>query len=539
MAVLATLLTPAGAGVGEAAASETYRRPANGVFQFEGHGWGHGHGMSQWGAQGAATLGKTWREIVAFYYPNTTVVQVPASENSIRVWLSGDDETDLRVVPAAGLTVTDRATGATQTLPATPGVDMWRVTQTPDAQVLSQRLNGAWQVYALGGVRSFAGPLEFSRPSAGWLTVALPGDKPAKYRGVVRAARTSPSTMDTVNVLSMDEYLKGVVPHESPASFKPEALKAQAVAARTYSAYKRAHAAALTSGKYFDICDSTNCQVYGGMTGEATSTNSAVDATAGQTILYNGQPAFTEFSSSNGGWSTDGGTPYMVAKADPWDGAAANSVHSWTGQITAAQLEAKWPSVGHLEAITVVARDGHGEWGGRVLSVQLTGTGSGGQATSVTVTGREIFKAREWPTFKAPDGLRSSWWRITNLDAAVVAVDPAPPLVATAAAEGQATLTARLRVQGTETFSGAALSLVPVSTASPAAPAPGRFVRNLTRPGATTVTPGETLEMALDVNVAALAPGTYRLAYQLSDGSARFGDTVSWSLVVRAAVVTG
>ncbi|MDQ1702731.1 MAG: stage sporulation protein [Frankiaceae bacterium] len=538
VAILATFLTPVAGQPAANAIAETYRRPANGVFQFEGHGWGHGHGMSQWGAQGAATLGKTWQQIVGFYYPHTTVVQVPAAADTVRVWLSGDDEVDLRVPPASGLTVTDPATGATAALPAITGVDMWRISQTVDAQHLEERLNGVWRPYPVNGVTDFAGPMQFSRPATGWLTVALAGDAPHNYRGVVRAVRTSPSTMDTVNVLSMDAYLKGVVPHESPSSFKPEALKAQAVAARTYAAYDRL----ANAKKFYDICDSTSCQVYGGMTGEATSTNAAVDATTGQTIMYGGKPAFTEFNSSNGGWSTDGGQPYLVAQADPWDGAVANSVHTWTGQITAAQIEAAYPAVGHLTAITVLTRDGNGEWGGRVLNVQLTGVGTGGAATAVNVTGRSIFLVRQWPTYQSPDGLRSSWWHITNVDAQLVAVDPAPALVATTAVQGRATLTARYLVQGTETFPGSTLSLVPDPTAPAApaglAPAAGRFTRNVTRPGSATVAPGDTIEMALDVNAAQVAPGSYALDYRLSNGSAAIGDPVTWRVTVKAAAVT-
>ncbi len=529
------MLVPTVGAAPATAGTETYRRPANGVFQFEGHGWGHGHGMSQEGAQGAATLGKTWRQIVAFYYPATTVVRVPAAVDTVRVWLSGDDERDLRVAPAVDLTVTDAATGTTAALPVTAGVDMWRVSQTVDAQHLEQRLNGVWTSYPLNGHVDVAGPVQFSRPSTGWVTVAFPGDVPHRYRGVVRAVRTSPSTMDTVNVLSMDDYLKGVVPHESPASFKPEALKAQAVAARTYAAYDRL----ANAKKFYDICDSTNCQVYGGLTGEAASTNAAVDATTGRTIMYGGKPAFTEFSSSNGGWSTDGGQPYLIAQADPWDGAAPNTVHTWTGQITAAQLEAAYPAVGHLTAISVLTRDGNGEWGGRVLTAQLIGVGPGGAATAVNVTGRNVFVARAWPTYRSPNGLRSTWWHITNVDAQVVAVDPAPVLVATTAVEGRATLTARFRLQGTETFAGNTLTLVPDAVAPAGLAAPtGRFRRNVTAPGSATVVPGDTIEMALDVDAAAKPAGRYSLRYRLWNGSAAIGDPVTWRVSVRAAAVT-
>ena len=107
-----------------AAAEEVVERPADGLFAVQGHGWGHGRGMSQWGAQGAASLGRTAEEIVSFYYPGTARgVVAPAP---IRVLLQGDDGADLQVHPATGLSVTDVASGATAVLPSGP--TMWRVT---------------------------------------------------------------------------------------------------------------------------------------------------------------------------------------------------------------------------------------------------------------------------------------------------------------------------------------------------------------------------------------------------------------------------
>ena len=537
---IGVLVPVAAVATGEATTSETYRRPASGVFQFAGHGWGHGHGMSQWGAQGAATLGKTWDEIIRFYYPNTQLVQVPESENSIRVWLSVDDESDLRVVPATGLQVRDMASNVSRPLLAEPGVDMWRVVQTASAQRLQKRVNGSWELSDIDGQTDHVGPLRFSRPDDGWLTVAMPDGKLKPYRGVVQATRTSATAMHTVNVLAMDAYLRGVVPHESPAGFKAEALKAQSVAARTYSSFKRANAKNLSSGKYYDICDTTACQVYSGMTGEAASTNAAIDATAGMTVMYQGSPAFTEFSSSNGGWSTDGRKPYLIAQKDPWDGVAPNTVHSWTGQITVAQLEAAFPAVGRLSSLTVLSRDGNGEWGGRVLDVQLAGTDANGQPTLVTTTGRGILKAREWPTYKTPNGLRSNWWTITNADAQLSVRSKAPTLVAGDVAEARATVTARFTVLGTDAFAVSALTLQPASGGTdPFSKSPGRFVRNLTTPGATTVRPGETFEMAVDLDASALTPGEYTAAYRLADSGVAFGDPVSWVLTVAAPRVSG
>ena len=101
-----------------AVAEEVVDRPVDGVFSVEGHGWGHGRGMSQWGAQGAASRGVSADTIVSTYYPSTTrSVLAPAP---IRVLLQGDDGKDLVVHPAAGLRVTDLASGDSAELPAGP-----------------------------------------------------------------------------------------------------------------------------------------------------------------------------------------------------------------------------------------------------------------------------------------------------------------------------------------------------------------------------------------------------------------------------------
>src|SRR5204863_5764130 len=125
---------------------------------------------------------------------------------------------------------------------------------------------------------------------------------------------------------------------------------AQAVAARTYARWKSAHAA----GRPYDICDSTACQVYGGMRAytaggrlirryEDRRSDAAVRATAGKALTYAGQYAFTEFSASNGGYSTDGAMPYLRAARDDWDGAVPNSVHTWHGTVTARRVQKAYP----------------------------------------------------------------------------------------------------------------------------------------------------------------------------------------------------
>ena len=94
-------------------------------------------------------------------------------------------------------------------------------------------------------------------------------------------------------------------------------------------------------------------------------------ATDGVVRTSGGVPIFAEFSSSNGGWSTQGDFPYLRAAQDDWDGALAPSVHAWTAVLRASDLERRFPAVGRLQRVRVTARDGNGPWGGRVRRVVL------------------------------------------------------------------------------------------------------------------------------------------------------------------------
>ncbi len=100
-------------------------------------------------------------------------------------------------------------------------------------------------------------------------------------------------------------------------------------------------------------------------------------------LRYAGRPAFTQFSSSNGGVTSAGSQPYLARKRDPWDAAAtANSRLNWTDSVSAASLERVFPQIGRLSRIRVTSREGLGDWGGRVLTMVLEGSRG-----SVTVSG--------------------------------------------------------------------------------------------------------------------------------------------------------
>jgi SpoIID/LytB domain protein len=386
------------------------------------------------------------------------------------------------------------------------------------------------------------------------------------YRGTVRAVRTSASSLQTVVVLPLEDYLLGVVPRESSASWHPAALQAQAVAARSYSANKRSRVAG--RGTY-DICDTTACQVFGGTasysasgarTGlEPASTTAAVRATDGVVRTSGGVPVFAEFSSSNGGWSTRGDFPYLRAAQDDWDGVLAPSVHAWKAVLRATDLERRFPAVGRLQRLRVTARDGNGPWGGRVRTVVLEGVTAAGAPTEVSTTGAGVSGARSWPG--ATDGLRSSWWRLVPADApapapAVPALPsaPTPPVTASALVVASrapllvqppgrpsGTLTATFRNTGTVPWPAAALQLVrnvpaghPVDPLT-APPAATRLVA--LRAGAADVHPGESVTVSLALDATRVPAGAHDRSYRLRLGTgAPFGATVVWKVPVRAAL---
>ena len=122
-------------------------------------------------------------------------------------------------------------------------------------------------------------------------------------------------------------------------------------------------------------------------------------ATRGRVVTYQGEPAFTQFSSSNGGYSSVGSQPYLVAQADPYEASSDNPNDPWTTTLTRAQLEATWPEVGTLASL-VLTRDSLGDhFGGRVTSVTLSGT----QGQVVKVTGDD---------FRSRLGLKSTWLQL-------------------------------------------------------------------------------------------------------------------------------
>lgn len=353
----------------------------------EGRGFGHGKGLSQYGARAAAQQGRSHTEILDFYYPGTQRGRV---EGDVEVLISADTSNDVKILPARRLRLRSLGEGRTWNVSRRePEARAWRLTSaTKGRSHLRAKVDGRWR-----SVLKPDGDAELVAREP--LTLVTPAGH-ATYRGALRSASTGEGReRDTVNIVSFEDYLRGVVPREVPALWPTEAVQAQSVAARTYAAYERDHAPAT---RYYQLCDTSQCQVYGGVGSEHPASDAAVEATAGEVVTHQGAPAFTQFSASNGGWTRAGAFDYLRAVEDPWDTAPGNPYLGWRATITATDLEAAWPGSGDLVSFTVVQRDGNGAWGGRVVRVEVRFTGA-----TRTLSGDDV---RRW------FGLRSDWFRL-------------------------------------------------------------------------------------------------------------------------------
>jgi stage II sporulation protein D len=372
---------------------QVYAVPSGGTFTVRGHGYGHGNGMSQHGAQGAAQKGLSAQQILGFYYPGTSSAVVKAKK--IRVLITADTSDPVEVLPRSGLQVRDLGARKTYVLPTNLGATRWRISvASGNRDVVHYLSGGSWRLWRPGGQDGLQGLGQFASPD-GPVTLQLPSGRLA-YRGALRAAAPSPTSTsrNTVNVVRLDDYVRGVIPSEMPPLWHPNAVRAQAVAARTYAAFDRAAHAS----RYYHTCDTTSCQVYAGTSKEHPASNDAADATAGQIRTYQGKPAFTQFSASSGGWTSSGGFPYLRSKEDPYDKWSGNSHHDWSVSLTATRIRDAYPSIGRLLRVRVTKREGGGEWQGRVEALVLEGT-----------QGKRTLSGDE---FRWRFGLRSTWFRL-------------------------------------------------------------------------------------------------------------------------------
>lgn len=252
-------------------------------------GAGHGRGMSQVGAFENAQEGWTAEEILAHYYPGAELGQI--GQTTIGVRLQAQDDATLDTYAAAGAQVAGRTIGPGEAAHLTPLPDGGAnvvVTAGCDGEVLWQAATDDPFVYPVhAGV---------GRPAEEHLTLC----NGTGYRGALGVALED-GAYRTVNQVDLDDYLAGLLPAEMQANWADqgafEALRAQAVAARSYALAEDRYA-------YAQTCDTTDCQVYPGTVLEDARTTEAVAATTGTVLLRDGLILRSEYSAA-----PDGGRP--------------------------------------------------------------------------------------------------------------------------------------------------------------------------------------------------------------------------------------
>ncbi len=339
-----------------------------------GHGWGHGVGMSQWGAYGYALHGWKYRRILSHYYPGTHLARY--GEPTVRVLLAQGARV-VTVGCATQITVTD-GRRFTAHLPAkTYGVS---------AALALPVKHGAHNRHPFA--RGFA-LLSCARAPLTFDGRAYHGDLSLRRRG---------GTLSVVNSLALDDYVKGVVPSESPSRWPLAELEAQAVAARSYAV------AQLKPSAPYDLVPDTRDQVYGGMAAERPHSNLAVERTQGDILTFNGQVARTYYSSSSGGrtesvqdaWPGAAPIPYLRSVPDPYDSYSPH--HDWGPfAYSADALAAQLGLGGSIETAQVERNSSF-----RVATVRFRlSTGR-----SASVSGEQVMHAL---------GLSSTWFSIGEL----------------------------------------------------------------------------------------------------------------------------
>ena len=351
VAVLAALAWPAGA--------------SGAKWVVKGRGWGHGVGMSQYGAYGFARHGRGYREIVGHYYRHTKIGD--AGRHTIRVLLaSGTDS--VRFSKAS------RACGK-----PLRSDHRYRFKQS-GSQVILRGSHGR-RLAACGRTATATGQ--------GTIRVGGKG----VYRGRLKA-KAAGGGLRVINAVALNAYVKGVVPNEMPSSWPLAALEAQAVAARSY-------ALATSGGGAFDVYDDTRSQVYGGRDTESVRTNRATKRTSGEVVRQGKQVATTYFFSTSGGRTESvqygflGAAPvsYLKSVRDPYDG--ASPYHTWTVRYSQDQIESRLS----------------GLFSGRLRNIRVLKHGDSPRIVRARVVGSKGSSNASGPALQALLALKSTWAR--------------------------------------------------------------------------------------------------------------------------------
>ena len=197
----------------------------------------------------------------------------------------------------------------------------------------------------------------------------------------------SEGLISVVNYVGLEDYVKGVIPYEMSSYWPFEALRAQAVCARTYAIYN----VDAYADKGFDLTDDTRSQVYRGTVDSDEVTDEAVDSTAGQIVRYRGEPCEVYYFSSDGGATEDGANvfsadrPYLAGKTDPFEKAVDYTLSYWEFAKSGEEIADILRNAGHsIGAVTEIRP--HKSHSGNVVALSFCDDES-----SVTVEGRRCY----------------------------------------------------------------------------------------------------------------------------------------------------
>ncbi len=390
LGVLGALALPAASAPVSAPAAPAATGGA--TFTFTGRGWGHGVGFSQYGARGRSLAGWSAARILRHYYRGTVLATAPTRR--VRVLLSRG-----RARVAVGGDAPARVIG-------TAASGRRRVARLAPRSVYTLRVLPGGRVALARGPRRvvvFRGTVRV-RPIARSGAVAWGPARPEadrRYRGELRAVPRG-GRLDLVNVVDLEDYLRGVVPREIPASWAGDAFTAvvaQAVAARSYAL------ATMRSATTYDVFDDDRSQVYGGVAGEDPRTTRAVIRTRATVLKYRGQVITAFFFSTSGGrtesasniFGAAAARPYLVSVPDGFD--RISPLHVWPDRpsFTGARLARLLGLPAPVTDLRVVRRGDSP----RVLEARATIAGG----RTETFTGTALRSAL---------GLRDTWFRIAR-----------------------------------------------------------------------------------------------------------------------------
>jgi stage II sporulation protein D len=328
----------------------------------KGRGFGHGVGLSQYGAHGYAQHGRNYKQILGHYYRGTKVARTKSKR--VRVLLGSQSNVGFsRARDACGRAL------------------------NPDKRY-SFALSGS-RTTLLGANGSKLGSCGKEGRAKGARTISIDGF--GRYRGDLVASADGDSLL-VINSVGAEGYVKGVVANEMPSSWHQQALRAQAVVARSYGL-------ATTRAGAFDHYDDTRSQVYGGRTSETKATNRAVKRTKRKVVKYGGRVATTYYFSTSGGqtensefgFGAGSPSPYLKSVNDPYDD--ISPVHRWRVTYSNSAMESRLKSL----------------FQGNLRRIEILDTGRSPRIVRARVVGSSGSSTVSGDTLRNRLGLRSTW----------------------------------------------------------------------------------------------------------------------------------